>query len=120
MMGVALGLFFNIRFSLHPRNYGISLCFAALGMAIALRHIAYNACSEKPPSPYIFGPYHLYTWSFLVFFASVIGISVLLMFYSKQEEPPVSHRLSLIVFFSLFATVFLGALSVFQRQGFSL
>ena len=78
MMGIGLCLFFNLSFGVRLHHYGFALLWSLLGLSCALRHAAINICREVPMGAYTFGPYRLYTWSFLLFFCSILGISLLL------------------------------------------
>ena len=71
--GVAFGLLLNLRYGPQASSYGIMLLAALFGMAVAGRqvmlHISPGTGSYGAP---LFG-LHLYTWSFLLFAAVILG-----------------------------------------------
>ncbi len=77
--GVAFGLLLNLRYGPQPSGYGIMLLSALFGMAVAgrqvLLHIAPGTGSYGAP---LLG-LHLYTWSFVLFAAVILGTAVLLL-----------------------------------------
>jgi disulfide bond formation protein DsbB len=77
--GVAFGLLLNLRDGPQPSAYGIMLLSALFGMAVAgrqvLLHVAPGTGSYGAP---LLGM-HLYTWSFLLFAAVILGTAVLLL-----------------------------------------
>lgn len=125
MIGIASGLFLNVHFAVHPRNYAIALLFSCFGMGTALRHIALNVCSSSTMQGHMFGPYHLYTWSFLVFFCSILGSGLFLFFYkpeisSFQLEKKKQKKLSFLGLIPLLVIVLIGTVAVFQKCKLSL
>jgi disulfide bond formation protein DsbB len=119
MMGVAFSLYLNLLFGLCKKYYGFALIWALLGLCVALRHIALNVCNPIPSDAFFFGPYRLYTWSFLVFFLSIFGIAVLLCLNTKesQSKPPKKKK---ELYFStglLLVMLGIGFYSVVTKQG---
>ena len=86
MIGVASGELLNLKFGIRMRHYAISFFSAVLGAGVSIRQITVHICPGEPSfgSP-IFG-LSLYTWAFLVFVCSILGMSLLLFFYSPKEN----------------------------------
>ena len=115
MGGIAMGLLLNLRFGVRPQHYALSLLWALFGLFVALRHMAFNVCSEVKDGFKVFS-YGLYTWSFSIFFLSLLSIALLLLF-SKVEQGPLSRRKSYVVGSVLLFCLVLGALSVLRKMG---
>jgi disulfide bond formation protein DsbB len=79
IVGVTFGLLLNLRYGPQPPGYGIMLLAALFGMAVAgrqvLLHIASGTGSYGAP---LLG-LHLYSWSFLLFAAVILGTAILLL-----------------------------------------
>ncbi len=116
MILIALGLYWNIAYGNRVKHYGFSLLAALLGLACSLRHMALNVCKPVGESSIYFCSYRVYTWSFSIFFASLLSLSLLLFFY--KECPPLSRKVSL-TFKGLLGLVLLFCIiSVLYRRGF--
>jgi disulfide bond formation protein DsbB len=119
MMGTAFSLNLNVLFGVCRRYYGFALIWALLGISVALRHIALNVCKPVPSDAFFFGPYRLYTWSFLVFFLSILGIAALLCFNTKESTSARSKRKGQTYFSTTLLLIMLGVgfYSVVSKQG---
>lgn len=83
---VAIGFLMNLRFSPHPRHYAMIILSGLFTSFVALRHIAINL--DNPEGGFgspLFG-WHLYTWSFLIALAIVIG-ATLIMCIDREYQP---------------------------------
>lgn len=93
MFSVAFGLILNLRYGSHPLHYGLSLLGALVGAAVSLRQIVLHIVPVAG-EPTGFGAevlgMHLYTWAFVVFVCSMIGIALLLI-VTKWESPDADH-----------------------------
>ncbi len=89
MLGVAVGIFMNLRFGMHPAHYGISIISALIGAAVATRqillHIVPSADGVTGFGDPVLG-LHLYTWSLIVFLSSIAGIALLMALMKWGEE----------------------------------
>lgn len=92
MIGVACSLLLNLKFGMHPSHYALALFSSLLGGMVALRQISLHVC----PGFGTFGipvlGLSLYTWSFIVFFASILGVAILLFLIDSKksnEAPPI-------------------------------
>lgn len=120
MMGIAFSLYLNLLFGVSSRHYGFSLVWALFGMACSLRHIALNVCKPIVEGTYLFGPYRLYTWSFLVFFLAIFGIAVLLCLNKKVSSIPIKQKKDVLIYTAaslLIVMLSIGFFSVLQKQG---
>jgi hypothetical protein len=119
MMGVAFSLYLNLLFGICKRYYGFGLVWALLGLCVSLRHVALNVCKPVPSDAFFFGPYRLYTWSFLVFFSSLLGISALLCLNTKEFPSALPKKKGAIYFSTglLFLMLGIGFYSVVSKQG---
>lgn len=93
MILVAFGPMLNLRYCMRPSHYALSLCGIIFGGAVALRQISLHICPGfKQWGIPVFG-FQLYTWSFLVFGASLIGLAFIYSM-SKPEDSQIVQRLS--------------------------
>lgn len=86
MMGIALSLYWNLAFSFKIHHYASALFWNLFGMLVALRHLAINVCKEPKATSFFFFSLRIYTWSFMVFSLSLLGICSLLFLYKSSEE----------------------------------
>ena len=91
MLAVAVGLLMNLRFGVHPVHYGLTIIAALVGAAVATRqvllHIVPTADGITGFGDTVLG-LHLYSWSVVVFLASILGVGLLmaLMKWGKNFE----------------------------------
>jgi disulfide bond formation protein DsbB len=80
------GFLLNLRYGSQPAHYGVILVSALFGLAVAgrqvLLHIVPGDSGYGPP----FLGLHLYTWTFVFFVATVLGVAVLLLISSREPE----------------------------------
>jgi disulfide bond formation protein DsbB len=127
MIGIGAGLYLNLSIVMTARHYGISLVWALLGLAVALRHNAHNFCLSNEEKGFLFFSHPIYVWSFLTFFLSILGIGILLCCHSVDREngcfksgQEKRSPLVLIAAFLLLSTLAFGFFSVFHRLGWQL
>jgi disulfide bond formation protein DsbB len=77
--GVAFGLLLNLRFGPQPSNYGIMLLAALFGMAVAGRQVLLHIAPGTGSYGAALLGLHLYSWSFLLFVAVILGTAILLL-----------------------------------------
>ncbi len=121
MIGIAFSLYLNIVFGVRVRYYGFALIWSLLGLACSLRHIAINLCKEVPVGAYLFGPYRVYTWSFLIFFFSIFGIALLLCLNRKPQKGSLLAKKDAIVYVAaslLLVMLLIGLFAIIQKHGF--
>jgi len=117
IMGMAISLYLNLLIGVKARHYGFALIWSLAGLACSLRHMAINICKEVPFGAYLFGPYRLYTWSFLLFFFSIFALALLLcidkktwIFPKKQKKDGVVYIAATLLLLML-GTGFFSALN---------
>ena len=121
MLGVVCSLLLNVRFSIHASHYGLALLSSLVGGTVALRQITLHVC----PGTVEFGVpvlgLSLYTWSFLVFASTVLGVALLLLIFdgSKREEPlkPFS-KLTVLTFIASTLVLVINIIATFFQCGF--
>ena len=81
-----VGFLLNLRFGSHPAHYGVVILSALFGLAVAgrqvLLHIVPGDGGYGPP---LLG-LHLYTWTFIFFAATLLGVGLLLLLSSREPE----------------------------------
>lgn len=120
MIGVATGALLNLRMGVRPMHYSLSLFFAAFGGSVALRQFLLHVCANFPTFGVPLWGLSLYTWSFLIFAASVVYIGVLLLLYKpseKTERPPALCGLGAVAFGLLFLVAFANIFVSFALCG---
>lgn len=83
------GFLLNIIYGLKPHHYGVILLAAFFGGAVALRQISLHVIPGTPGYGDLFWGFHYYTWAFIAFSLSALGVSFLLMVpgqYSAESE----------------------------------
>lgn len=86
MICIAIGPMLNLRIKFSPLHYGISLLGCIFGSAVSLRQISLHVCPGFPTFGVQVLGFELYTWAFLVFAFSLIGMALLLFLYKEEEE----------------------------------
>lgn len=116
MIGVATGIFMNLRFGIQTQHYALSLLSAGIGGAVSTRQILLHICPGFPVFGYPVLGYGLYTWAFIVFCCSAIAIVILLFLYKPdQSKKERLNWLDQLAFFSIFLITLANiALTVYQ------
>ncbi|MBS0628409.1 MAG: disulfide bond formation protein B [Verrucomicrobia bacterium] len=117
MLMVALGLYWNLVYGTYARYYAFSFLSALLGLSCSLRHMGLNVCKPIGVDTFFFCSYRIYTWSFLVFFASLVCLSCLLFFY--KQTAPISRKWQHIVGGVLGVLLVFCITSILYHRGFS-
>lgn len=91
MLGIAIGPMLNLRIQFSPLHYGISLFGCVFGATVSLRQIALHVCPGFPTFGVRVYGLELYTWAFLVFVCSFLGLGLLLFLYKEEEKKPLSY-----------------------------
>ncbi len=89
MIGVATGALLNLRFGIQPAHYAFSLLSAFVGGSVSIRQLLLHLCPGSPVFGYPVLGLSLYTWAFLTFCSSIIGI-ILLLFLEAQSDKDTS------------------------------
>jgi disulfide bond formation protein DsbB len=120
---VGFGLSLNVIYGPRPQHYAIMIISAIYGGAVALRqlalHIVPGSGSYGDP---ILGM-HYYTWSAIVFFAIILGTSIMLLFDDQYATGPTANqkfggqKLAKVSFFLIVFLTAANALSTFLECG---
>ncbi len=87
MVMVVIGPMLNLRFGIRPMHYGVALSGCLFGGAVSLRQISLHICpSFGNYTLELFG-FKLYSWAFVTFAASAIGLILLLFLYRPEDKP---------------------------------
>lgn len=83
---VAFGFMLNVFYGPQPRHYGVVLIGALYGMATSLRQVSLHVIPGTPGygSP-ILGM-HYYTWAFVLFAVTILGVAIILILTDKAES----------------------------------
>jgi Disulfide bond formation protein DsbB len=81
------GFLLNLRFGSQPWHYGVTILSALFGLAVSgrqiLLHIVPGDAGYGPP---LLG-LHLYTWTFIFFAVTLLGVGLLLLLSGREPEP---------------------------------
>lgn len=118
MFSIAIGALLNLRFGIRPQHYAVSLLGAFFGASVSLRQIALHVCPGFPVFGIpVFG-LALYTWAFIVFCCSILGIILLLFLYSPVEKKVVHiSLLEKITFCIVFVLLLANFITTFDECG---
>lgn len=120
MIAVAIGALLNLKFGIKMAHYGLALLGCLMGGTVALRQISLHICPQFPEFGVPVLGLSLYTWSFLVFTFSVLGISLLLFLYNPAQAETEKVKMNLlekIAFASIFAIAILNSAFTFIQCG---
>ena len=81
---VMFGFMLNIIDSVQQRHYGVVLVGALFGATVALRQILLHITPGTPGFGRDLLSYHLYTWSFIIFALTILGVGILLLLLNQQ------------------------------------
>ncbi|MGY8995771.1 MAG: disulfide bond formation protein B [Alphaproteobacteria bacterium] len=83
---VMFGFMLNVIYGPQQRHYGVILIAAVFGAAVSLRQISLHVIPGTPGygSP-ILG-YHYYTWAFVIFTMTIIGVAALLALWNRAWD----------------------------------
>ena len=80
LIAMAFGFLLNIRYSIRPSHYAISLLASVLTSFVSLRQILLHiGPNDKGYGSMVFG-LHMYTWLFVVCMLTIIYISIVMSF----------------------------------------
>lgn len=118
MLLTALGLYWNLAYGQGSRYYAFALFSSLLGLAASLRHAGLNVCKTPGEGTLYFCSFRIYTWSFLIFFCSLLGIACLLFFQKKTIKS--SGRLSVTAAVVFLIVSSICVISILFRRGFNI
>ncbi|WP_150464487.1 disulfide bond formation protein B [Francisella sp. XLW-1] len=84
LLAIGFGFLLNIRYSVRPSHYALSLLAAVLTAFISVRQIALHVTDPVGYGSTVFG-LHMYTWVFIISMVAVIYIAIV-MSYPDQYE----------------------------------
>ena len=122
MLGLGFSLYLNLLLGLQSRHYGFALIWALLGISCSLRQIALCVCKPLAPDAVLFASHRLPTWSFLIFFFSILGIALLLCLNKKPSLLSIKPAKDPLLYTSaglLLVMLTIGLVSVLMRKGFA-
>ncbi len=120
MFGIMLSGLMCLIFGPHPRYYALTLFSTLFGGTVSARQILLHI---DGPAGSGYGStvmgYHLYTWAFIVFCFSAIGVGILMILYRDGDSDidtatPLLSRLNRC---ERFALVFVGTLLLVNTVG---
>jgi disulfide bond formation protein DsbB len=80
------GFLLNLRYGSQPAHYGVTLLSALFGLAVAGRQVLLHIVpGDKGYGPPFLG-LHLYTWTFVFFLATILGVALLLLLSGREPE----------------------------------
>lgn len=88
---VMFGFMLNVIYGPQQRHYGVILIAAVFGAAVSLRQISLHVIPGAPGygSP-ILG-YHYYTWAFVIFAMTIVGVAALLLLWNRTWDRDATH-----------------------------
>ncbi len=112
MIGIGVAVLMNLRLGIRPQHYALAIGNIVFGGAVSLRQISLHVC----PQFSIFGTQvfglELYTWAFLVFVSSLIGLMLLLILQpndARQYEKPAKMN-----FWAKAITIYLSLIIIYN------
>lgn len=117
MLLIAVGLYWNLVYGVNIKHYGFSLLSALLGLACSLRHMALNVCKPVEATTFLFFSYRIYTWSFIIFFSSLICLSFLIFFYKTTSPSSIKTQNRMGLVLMIISTLCL--VSVLYHKGYA-
>ncbi|MEX0961382.1 MAG: disulfide bond formation protein B [Simkaniaceae bacterium] len=119
MISVGFGACLNLRYGIKAIHYALSLISSSFGASVSLRQISLHVCPQFPSFGFpVFG-LELFTWAFIVFGCSAIGLSFLLYIYREEHEIPRMNFLEKAVIYILFILSLGNVITTFMDCGFS-
>jgi disulfide bond formation protein DsbB len=118
IVGVAFGLLLNLRYGPQPSNYGMMLLAALFGMAVAGRQVLLHVVPGTGSYGAALLGLHLYSWSFLLFAAVILGTAILLLL-PRPTSPmqPLPRELRYALAWAAIGLSALNAVTTFLQCG---
>lgn len=120
MIGISIGFLLNLKFGIQMQHYAFSLLSALFGQCVSLRQITLHICPNFPPFGYTILGLSLFTWAFIVFCCSILGIIILLFLYSSSKEETKARKMGWwekLPFLLIILIVVANVITTFQRCG---
>ncbi|MDG2481261.1 MAG: disulfide bond formation protein B [Alphaproteobacteria bacterium] len=94
---VMFGFMLNVIYGPQQRHYGVILLAALFGAATSLRQISLHVIPGTPGYGSSILGYHYYTWAFIIFAMTILGVAVLLALWNKawNAEAGAPHQTTL-------------------------
>ncbi|MGF1742247.1 disulfide bond formation protein B [Vibrio profundum] len=117
---VMFGFMLNVVYGPQQRHYGVVLIGALFGGVAALRQVSLHVVPGVPGYGSAVLGMHYYTWAFVLFGATVLGVAVLLMMWNNEWNKNDSYDMSTFGRFACLlaiSVVALNLLSTFVECG---
>ncbi|MFD2176024.1 disulfide bond formation protein B [Veronia pacifica] len=121
-VGFALVLFgfaLNVRFGIRQRHYGVILLGALFGAMSALRQVSLHVIPGTPHYGSDVMGMHYYTWAFVIFGLTILGVSVLNMLWQEKwsENSETMTKIGKYCMWFAIGSVFLNFVLTFAECG---
>ncbi len=120
MLSLGFSLYLNLLLGIQSRHYGFALIWALLGVSCSLRQIALCICKPVDENALLFASHRMPTWSFLIFFSSILGIALLLCLNKKPSLLSLKPNKGPMIYTAaglLIGMLSIGFVSVLMRKG---
>lgn len=120
MIGVATSLLLNLRFGPHSSHYALALLSSLVGGSVALRQISLHVCPGFAEFGVPVLGLSLYTWSFIVFVCSILGVAILLFLLDQEQkttDPQPCQRLCQLAFWFILLVTFVNIFTTYMQCG---
>ncbi|WP_444915706.1 disulfide bond formation protein B [Microbulbifer sp. TRSA007] len=87
LTGILFGLMLNVLYGNRPLHYSLATLSALFGTATALRQVSLHIIPGTPGYGDPLMGYHYYTWALIIFYMTIIGISIISAFDKQYEKP---------------------------------
>ncbi len=83
-VGIGISLLLNLRYGNRSANWASAILCACAGMSASIRQICLHITTPEGFGSPVWG-FHLYTWCFFAFAATIIGSALMLLIYPEQK-----------------------------------
>lgn len=120
MIATSIGAMLNLRYGLKRMHYSIGIFGCLFGTAVSLRQISLHICPKFPTFGTRILGYELYTWSFVVFYCSLLGVAILLLLFRPEDAKlhPKMNWFEISASMLMFLLAVANAVTTFMACGF--
>lgn len=122
MIAIICSGLLNLKFGIKPKFYALALIGALSGAAVSIRQILLHIAPNSTPFGSPMMGLSLYTWAFITFVVSIIGVSFLLFLYDPKKhqnsEKVIMNKLSKFTFAFAFLIVSANLIYTLFHCGF--
>ena len=118
LFGIGFGYLLNLKYGHAAKNYAIANLFAIMALFVGGRQVLFNFLPGKGHYGYPLFGLHLYTWTFIIGFITLV-INSILIYFECYPKAPSFKILNKIILIGYLLAIIVNIGNVFMQCRFS-